>query len=135
MTTGPVPRECAAHEMWNCRPCRWQSGLPIQEPTAPPPQYPEHEKLHTIAEKSHACGAFLTWLLERYRLGSFHEHSEACDEPGYRCDMNTDSLYPEHVNVQKLLAEFFEIDEDKLEKEKLAMLEELREQTTRRNDQ
>lgn len=131
MTTR-VPRECEAHELWNCRPCRWQSGLPLDPPTpAAPlvPSYPEHEKLMAVAEKSQACGDFFGWLMERYTLGKYHTHDDSCrDEDGdpVRCDMGTRTLYPQNVSITRLLSEFFEIDEDKLEKEKLAMLEELR---------
>lgn len=97
--------------------------------------YPEHEKLKKVKEQSQACGEFLEWLQgpRRYRLGEYHEHNDDCWLPGENqtekrkvCGMNTETLYPAPINTRKLLAEFFEIDEAKLEEEKLSMLAELR---------
>jgi len=98
--------------------------------------YPEHEKLAVVKEKSQACGEFLDWLLgeKHYTLGKYHEHTDDCWEPGENhtlsrrsCGLNSDELYPKPENVRKLLAEFFEISEDKLEAEKRAMLAMLQE--------
>ena len=99
-------------------------------------KYPEHEKLEKVKDKSQACGEFLEWLLgpRGYQLGEYHEHVDDCWLPnenqldGRRrmCGMDAQTIYPVPLNVRKLLAEFFEIDEDKLDKEKRAMLDELR---------
>lgn len=89
----------------------------------PAPSYPEHEKLHAVADKSQACGEFLEWLQARYTIAEYHVHSKHCqDEDGRACISSTEELYPTSINVRKLLAEFFEIDEAKLEDEKRAML-------------
>lgn len=98
--------------------------------------YPEHEKLKEIQDKSQVCGEFLEWLLgpQRYQLGQYHEHTDDCWLPnenlldGRRrvCGMGAQTLYPAAANHRKLLAEFFEIDEEKLDEEKRAMLDELR---------
>jgi hypothetical protein len=42
------------------------------------------------------------------------------------CGCRENELVPIHYDVQKLLAEFFGIDLDKLEQEKRTMLDELR---------
>ena len=92
-------------------------------------EYPEHEKLEKVKDKSQACGEFLEWLTgaQGYTLGEYHEHVEECTQVGYKvCGMSSDVLYPAPTVTRKLLAEFFEIDEDKLDKEKRAMLDELR---------
>lgn len=64
--------------------------------------YPEHDKLRKISDRSQACGEFLDWLEE---------------EKGWEL--------PSH-SKPALLAEFFEIDQERLEDEKQAMLNELR---------
>lgn len=64
-------------------------------------QYPEHEKLRLVSEKSQACGEFLDWLIER----------------------GWEPREGGSANVRKLLAEFFEIDQELLEREKEHMLE------------
>jgi hypothetical protein len=87
--------------------------------------YPEHDKLREIQHKSQACGEFLEWLLgpQRYVIGEYHSHDAFCTERGVKlCGMITGGIYPAPVNIRKLLAQFFEIDEDVLEEEKRAML-------------
>lgn len=83
-----------------------------REPAAP--SYPEHEKLRAVADQSQACGEFFEWLTERYTLAQWAGEK---------------TLYPASVNIRKLLAEFFQIDEERLEDEKLAMLAALRKET------
>lgn len=67
-------------------------------------KYPEHAKLHAVKDKSQACGEFLRWLVEEKR---------EFEQTGF-------------TGLQDLLAEFFEIDQNRLEREKQQMLEELR---------
>lgn len=94
------------------------------------PSYPEHEKLRAVAEQSQKCGEFFEWLGEkRYTLATYHRHDAECGSraDGWRkCGMTEDHPYPAQVNIRSLLAEFFQIDEAKLEEEKLAMLAKLR---------
>jgi hypothetical protein len=86
-------------------------------------KYPEHEKLAKVSALSQKCGEFVEWLQARYTFGQYHEHSSACQSPtGAACDTSTQRLYSAPINLRKLLAEFFEIDEDKLEEEKQSML-------------
>lgn len=73
--------------------------------------YPEHEKLKAISEQSNACGRFHDWLQEKgYVLAEYASRN---------------TLYPAQVRLTALLAEFFEIDEAKIEEEKREMLREL----------
>jgi len=76
-------------------------------------EYPEHDKLRAVNDQSQAIGEFLDLflpkvgivLMERDKYGDYH--------PTYR-------------TIQSLLAEYFEIDLDKIEAEKRQMLEDLR---------
>lgn len=65
--------------------------------------YPEHDKLHAIHDQSQQIGMFLDWLHETYP-------EESAELP----------------RITKLLAEYFEIDENKLEEEKRRMLDKCR---------
>ena len=77
-------------------------------------KYSEHEKLKEIQDQSQIIGEFLEWL------GYEHEYF-ICEKLG-----QLQEWYPISQNHQKLLAQFFDIDLDKLEQEKRQMLEELR---------
>jgi hypothetical protein len=115
-------------------------------------KYPEHEKLSKVSDKSTACGQFVEWLAEKgILLARRHEHTPECYEdhrcgrdcaydacgrqPGgsrdtkiRTCGMLTEhpALYRIYEPLTKLLAEFFDIDEKKIEVEKRAMLDDLR---------
>jgi hypothetical protein len=85
------------------------------------PKYPEHEKLSAIRDKSQAQGEFIDWLSDEKHI-YLGENFCLKDKEG-------DELWEfsrSHQSIRKLLAEFHGIDEDKLEREKLAMLEEMR---------
>jgi hypothetical protein len=75
---------------------------------------PEHDKLHEVKDKSQAIGEFLEWL------GS--------EKRGVVCQYVDDSDYPVPMphNIQEILAEYFDIDLDKIEQEKQQMLVKLR---------
>jgi sulfite reductase alpha subunit-like flavoprotein len=77
-------------------------------------KYPEHDKLHEVKDKSQAIGEFLEWLGNEKR--------------GVVCQYEDDSDYPVPMphNILQMLAEYFEIDLDKIEEEKQQMLEEMR---------
>jgi len=80
------------------------------------PTYPEHEKMQAVVEQSQSIGEFLDWLL--------NEKSIVLSQY-----LNPDSerLTPINPNTQDLLAEYFDIDLDKIEKEKRQMLKAMRE--------
>lgn len=80
--------------------------------------YPEHEKLKKVQTESQTIGEFIDWLRsdKELELGKWQTSSHD----------DGDTFQPVHVSTEKLLAEFFEIDLEKLEAEKRAMLEALR---------
>jgi hypothetical protein len=84
-------------------------------------EYPEHDKLRACREHSQVCGDFLEWLKRRYRLVESVLQNPEAEELDY---------YYEDFDVTEstvdLLAEFFGIDQNKLETEKREMLAELR---------
>ena len=94
-------------------------------------KYPEHEKLKAVAERSQTVGSFLDWLTHEkgIALTVQHEHTASCKEHGERynnCGYREGEYMHAGTPVRVLLAEFFEIDEKKIEAEKQAMLAELR---------
>ena len=80
--------------------------------------YPEHQKLAKISDKSQAIGEFLEWLGREYVICTWGSVDDAFDREGYR---------PARKSIEELLAEFFEIDRAVIETEKRAMLAALRE--------
>lgn len=77
---------------------------------------PECDKLSAITERSQVIGEFLDWLQ--------HERSvELCER-----DCLSDKLMMCSSSIEQLLAEYFEIDLEKVEQEKRAILDELRKQ-------
>jgi len=76
--------------------------------------YPEHEKLRAVREQAQSIGEFLEWAhAERgWQLASYHEIGE---------------LAPVGESRERMFAAYFEIDLVKLEAEKCAMLEKVRE--------
>ena len=93
-------------------------------------KYPEHEKLKAVVAQSQTVGAFLDWLRDEkgISLAVQHAHNESCSEGGRwaRCGYSNGDYAPAFASTRNLLAEFFEIDEEKIENEKRAMLAELR---------
>jgi len=82
-------------------------AYPHEEPK--PEKYPECEKLKRLRPASQKCGEFVEWL-ERKRAIRFIGHQ----------------------STSRLLSEFFEIDENKLEAERRAMLDDCRKANERR---
>lgn len=87
------------------------------------PHYPEHEKLKAVAETSQQIGNFLNWLEEEkgYVLCEYRERQEESHQifpAQYR---------PVSINMNSILAEYFDIDLARLEDEKRQILELLRE--------
>ncbi len=99
--------------------------------------YPEHDKLHKVVDESQAVGEFLEWLQGKKEVvlckWKEWEEEERCipvrqpDGSLEETRMYTHKAHmPIYTSTEKLLAEFFEIDLDKIEKEKQAMIEVLR---------
>lgn len=80
--------------------------------------YPEHEKLHAVHEKSQAIGDFLAWAAEEHGL-------RLCKQGGVP-DYADSLWWPDTRPMTRRLAEFFDIDEGKLEAEKREILDGLR---------
>lgn len=80
-------------------------------------EYPEHDRLHAIKDESQAQYDFIEWLHVRKNI-------LLCDE---KIGFQTDTYLPIQIPIQKLLAEYHEIDMNKIETEKRAMLAEIRE--------
>ena len=94
-------------------------------------KYPEHARLKAVATQSQTVGTFLDWLRDEkgISLAVQHKHADSCKEDGERynnCGYSEGEYMPAFATTRGLLAEFFEIDERKIEDEKLAMLAELR---------
>ena len=75
-------------------------------------RYPEHEKLKAVSDKSQSIGEFIEWL----------QHEKGIELAEWGGSRGT-ALVPCMQSMISLLAEFFGIDRDILESEKLAMLE------------
>lgn len=84
----------------------------------------ELEKMNDVHERSQAIGEFFEWLLssKNYSIARCltDEEEENGELPEY-------ALMPVHINMEELLAEFFEIDLIKAEKERSELLEQIRE--------
>lgn len=103
-------------------------------------KYPEHVKLRAVKEQSQTVGTFLDWLsnTKSIELAVRHEHTDSCYadvdsveramklSPRRLCGYMDRDLVPTHLSIRQLLAEFFEIDEEKIEAEKCSMLDEMR---------
>lgn len=76
--------------------------------------YPEHTKLTSISDTSQKIGEFIDWLRSErgIDLTEYNQYEDFHYTTGQRTD--------------QLLADFFGIDQDKIEAEKRAMLESLR---------
>jgi len=80
-------------------------------------EYPEHDKMHLVKDKTQFMGEFLEWLQTEQEI-VFGEYT----------DKNPDTLFPiSHRSVEEWLALYFDINLNKIEEEKLQMLKKLRE--------
>lgn len=76
--------------------------------------YPEHLKLKAVQDQSQRIGDFIEWLGE-------NDMAVCAFDP----KPNYDNYTPTREPITKLLGRFFEIDLDKLEDEKRAMIDEM----------
>ena len=90
----------------------------------------ELEKMEKVQEKSQSIGNFIEEFLKEKGiiLAIYHKHDKSCekDEWGWNCGWTTNQPIPVHYEVEKLLAEYFNINLDKAEKEKQGILDDLR---------
>lgn len=80
-------------------------------------QFPEHSRLAKISDKSQATGEVLDWLLnvKGYHIAEYDD------------DGRENVMYDVRRSIPDLLAEFYGIDQDALETEKVEMLKQARE--------
>jgi hypothetical protein len=116
-------------------------------------QTPECDKALAIQDDSQKLGEFLDWLESQgIHLSITHEHNDYCyihgmiepkegdykshdyigqakyvGEKELNCGYRSGEFIPFNENYEKLLARYFIIDLNKVEKEKQAILKELRE--------
>lgn len=86
--------------------------------TEPAARWPEHERLHAVADDSQKLGDFLEWC-QRQRLALMAWQDDPARGDG-------GSWRPDRRGIPDLLAAYFGIDQAALEAEQRAMLEALR---------
>lgn len=79
---------------------------------------PECDKMLKVQDESQAIGAFLDWLQSERRLTLCEANDRTFEN----------SFIPARIGIEDLLAEYFKIDLNKVEKERRAILEECRKQ-------
>lgn len=75
--------------------------------------YPEHDRMRAVQSDSQIVGGFLEWLLE--------------DTPYFIAEYDDrNRMQPINIGFERLLAQYLNIDLDKIETEKQQMLDEIR---------
>lgn len=94
--------------------------------------YPEHDKLAEVKEDSQTIGYFLDWLQSKATIAKYEDDIEIMTTDGEMV-VNGDPMLMPHsrysggeVAINKLLADYYGIDYNKLMEEKDAMLAEIR---------
>ena len=82
------------------------------------PECPECEKLVDVSKESQPIGEFIEWLKRKYDICELVESE----------DMYGGEYVPVYKTTNQLLADYFQIDLDKVEHERRALLDWLREQ-------
>ena len=78
---------------------------------------PTLDRMLEIQEQSELCGEFLDWFLHKYAV---FERRQRRESPFVNADGASD-----YINKEKLLAEFFGIDLEEVQKEKESILKSL----------
>jgi len=97
-------------------------------------KYPEHQKLQAVKDKSQAIGDFIEYLRGKGYVICEKVNSVE-NEDGELTDYEKEqwiigwNWMQAHLPIEKTLAEYYEIDLNKLEIEKRVMLDEFRKQT------
>lgn len=104
-------------------------------------EYPEHDKLNSLirtrsgadialSDAAQIIGEFIE--SSKYELGVWgcvhgYENPDECEESRYcRAGEGESRMWPAQGGVQRVLAEYFEVDQSRLEQEKQQMLEQIR---------
>lgn len=94
---------------------------------AMPDERPECDKMVKVKPQSQAIGQFLEWLDEQnIQLATYHVHGEHCTEHARECGYSEHDLAPHRETIEELIARHFNIDMEKVEAEKRALLIEIR---------
>lgn len=108
--------------------------------------YPEHEKLREVRDVSQAIGEFLDFGLPRMGMAIYQKITRPCEcswcergvahRSAWHSDEEKETMVdgvvqvtdwqPTHRTIQAILADYFGIDQDKVDAEKEAMFEALR---------
>ena len=101
----------------------------------------ELEKLEDVSDRSQTIGEFLEWIFgsKNYHIAKYLTDEEYNSEDNVyfvdgiykkrqfkRHKFGTDELLLVHINIEKLLAEFFEIDLVKVEEERREILKKIK---------
>lgn len=94
-------------------------------------KYPEHEKLAKVSDISQPLGEILDWMLNKqgYVIAKWVFTGKDSSDP-----WGHDELVTQHVRIEALLADFYQIDLAALDREKDQMLAEIREAYARREN-
>lgn len=91
---------------------------------------PELDKMAAVREQSATLSEFWDFLQgKNYHIAYYHEHDDGCYDDKQRealCGYRGDDLAPLSRRPEELFAEFFDIDLKKVEKEKQAILDRIR---------
>lgn len=100
------------------------------------PRYPEHDKLRAVKDKSQAIGSFIEFGIPKlgFALCLEHKHDDGCGEVEFEregrevreCGLFEGEYLRQYGRIEKILADHFGINEDRLEKEKRKMIDECR---------
>ena len=83
--------------------------------------YPQHDKLKALNGANQTIGDFIEWL--------GHHNMAVCKRHKPTSDNEWQEYWPTFTRRDSLIAQFFEIDERELSREKDRMLDEFRRQT------
>lgn len=85
----------------------------------------ELQKINAVREKSQAIGEFLDWLSQK--------NYSIC-ELRFKTKLKIDEAYfPIHKSIEKWIAEYFDIDLEQAEKERVKILEDFREEQKKKS--
>jgi hypothetical protein len=90
--------------------------------------YPEHDKMKAVKERSQSIGEFVEWLRHEKNIVLARWEKEE-PVPGEAPEDTAEALVPATDSITTLLAEFFKIDLNKVSAEKDKMLEDFRQQS------
>lgn len=91
-------------------------------------EYPEHEKMRSVMDRSRTIGDFLDWLRDEKGVSLCKWQDTIRHGPD---DYTPAGFYRINKRTENLLAEFFEIDLGKVEDEKRAMLRRMEQDNVR----